>query len=124
MLMALELWTFSLYGAKQLISRYEVSAALECVQELLAHGAVWNPTETTSLRRTLCNCEPGVTVALLQLFRKYNACPAERIHKLLNNPRIREHLAPESQQISRLGIQLEPSRSTKLAGHVPARKRA
>jgi len=115
---------FRIYGEKRLASKYDVSAELECVQELLVHGAVWNPNETTSLRRTLCKCEPAVTVALLQLFRKYNACPAEPIHKLLNNPRFREHLAPENQQISRLGISLEPLRSTKLAGHVPVRKHA
>jgi hypothetical protein len=118
---------FRVYGEKRLASRYDVAAALECAQELLVHGAVWNPNapyETTSLRRTLCECEPAVTVALLQLFHKYNACPAERIHKLLSTPRIREHLAPESQQISRLGIHLEPLRSTTLASRATVRKRA
>jgi hypothetical protein len=106
---------FNAYAVKPLASKYDVSATLDCVQELLVHGAIWNPNEPKSLRRSLCECEPGVTVALLQLFHKYNACPAERIHKLLNNPRIREHLAPESQQISRLGIHLEPVRPTTLA---------
>lgn len=98
---------FNGYGEKKLASRYDASAALECIAELLAHGAVWNPGEphnVTSLRRTLCECEPAVTVALLQLFRKYNACPAERVHKLLGTPRIREHLSPEGSNIARLGI--------------------
>lgn len=98
---------FSGYGVKKLASRYDCSDALECIAELLAHGAVWNPVEPShinSLRRTLCECEPAVTVALLQLFRKYNACPAERVHKLLGTPRIREHLSPEGGNIARLGI--------------------
>jgi hypothetical protein len=67
---------------------------------------------------------PLTVALLLQLFHKFNACPAERIHKLLNNPRIREHLAPESQQISTLGIHFEPLRSTKLAGRASVRKYA
>lgn len=97
---------FNPYGGKQLTSKYDASGALECIQELLAHGAVWNPEsgDVTQLRRILCECEPAVAVSLFQLFHKYNACPAERIHKLLGSPRIREHLTPESQQISRLGI--------------------
>jgi len=118
---------FSPYGEKRLASKYDASTSLECVQELLVHGGVWNPRESyqvSSLRRTLCECEPAVTVALLQLFRKYNACPAERIHRLLSTPRIREHLAPESQQISRLGIHFEPARSMAVSSRAAIRKRA
>jgi hypothetical protein len=98
---------FGSYGGRNLASRYSASGPLDCIAELLAHGAVWNPSEpyhVTSLRRTLCECEPSVTVALLELFRKYNACPAERVHKLLGTPRIREHLSPEGRNIARLGI--------------------
>jgi ankyrin repeat protein len=103
----LSLGRFDTYGAKNLASRYSASGALECIGELLNHGAVWNPSEpghVASLRRTLCECEPTVTVALLELFRKYNACPAERVHKLLGTPRIRGHLSPEGRNIARLGI--------------------
>lgn len=101
---------FNGYGVKRLASRYDASGALECIRELLAHGAVWNPDEpsqVTSLRHTLCECEPAVTIELLELFHKYNASPAERIHKLLSTPKIKEHLAPEGQRISRLGIHFE-----------------
>jgi len=116
---------FDPYGGKRLASKYDASGALECVQELLAHGAVWNPTEpshVTSLRRTLCECEPAVTIELLQLFHKYNACPAEQIHKLLGTPRIREHLAPASHHISRLGIDLNSVRVARQS-RAPAHKR-
>jgi hypothetical protein len=80
------------------------------VRELLANGAIWNPDEKydlSSLRRSLFECEPVVTIELLQLFRKYNACPAERVHKLLGTPRMKEHLKPETSALLRLGIHLE-----------------
>jgi len=83
---------FDPYGSKRLKSKYDVSRALDCVRELLAHGAVWNPGENydlNSLRRTLLECEPEVTVELLQMFRKHNACPAERVHKLLGTPKMK-----------------------------------
>jgi len=118
---------FSIYRENRLATRYDASTALECVQELLKFGAVWNPKEQyqmTSLRRTLCECEPAVTVDLLQLFRKYHACPAERIHKLLGTPRIKGHLAPESRNISRLGIQFEPLRSLTPVSRASVRKDA
>lgn len=118
--------SYNLYGGKRLRSKYDVSNAMECIEELLAQGAVWNPDEQgdlNSLRRTLCECEPAVTIELLHLFRKSNACPAERVHKLLGTPRMREHLAPESQQLSRLGLNLE-DRSTDRQPRPAAGKRA
>ncbi|MGD0268324.1 MAG: ankyrin repeat domain-containing protein [Candidatus Sulfotelmatobacter sp.] len=117
---------FNRFGDRQMVSKYEASGALECLQELLAHGAVWNPGEQhqmTSLRRALCECEPEVTVELLRLFHRYNACPAERIHKLLGTPRIREHLAPVSRNISGLGIHFE-ALSTIRQFRTATRKRA
>ncbi len=66
------------YGGKRLKSKYDVSTALDCVRELLAHGAIWSADDTyhvSSLRRTLLDCEPNVAIELLQLFRKYNSCP-------------------------------------------------
>jgi len=90
--------------------QYDVSRSLDCVRELLAHGATWNPEEKydlNSLRRSLLECEPDVTIELLLLFRKHNACPAERVHKLLGTPRMKGHLKPETSALLRLGIHLE-----------------
>lgn len=101
---------FDLHRSTQLKSRYDVSRALDCVSELLAHGAIWNPGENydlNSLRRSLLECEPNVTIELLQLFRKHNACPAERVHQLLGTPRMKEHLKPEANALLRLGIHLD-----------------
>jgi hypothetical protein len=46
----------------------------------------------------LLKCEPDVTVALMKLFAKYKAAPAEMLEKLLDTPRMRGHL-------SRAGLQ-------------------
>ena len=100
---------FNPYGSKGLKSKYDVSGALGCVRELLAHGAIWNPEENSELnwlRRTILECEPDVTIDLLQMFRKHNACPAERVHRLLGTPRMKEHLKAKAEALVRLGIHL------------------
>jgi len=77
---------------------------------LLAHGAIWNPEEAydlNCLRRLLLQCEPDVTIELLQLFRKYHACPAAHVHKLLGTPRMKDHLKLERNALLRLGIHLD-----------------
>ena len=96
------------YSSKRLKSKYDVSRALDCVRELLAHRAIWNPDtyDVNSLRRTLLECEPDVTIDLLQMFRKHNASPAERVHRLLGTPRMKEHLKPKTDALLRLGIHL------------------
>ena len=105
------LWRLSfgpLHRDGLLRSRYAVSDSLECIGELLAHGAVWNPEpyNLRSLRKTLLECEPEVTIELLQLFRKHNACPAELVHKLLGTSRMKEHLVSQTWHLSRLGLTL------------------
>ncbi len=86
---------FDAYNRKRLKSKYDVSRSLDCVSVLLAHSAVWNPEEAyemNSLRRMLLECEPDVTIELLQMFRKHNACPASQVHRLLGTPRMKDHL--------------------------------
>lgn len=98
---------FDPFAPKRLRSKYELSGALDCVRVLLEHGAIWNPDDAhhvNSLRKTLLECEPDVTIELLQMFRKHNACPAERVHRLLGTPRMEEHLKPEANALLRLGI--------------------
>jgi len=107
---------FDLHRSKQLKSRYDVSRALDCIRELLAHGAIWHPDENydlNSLRRSLLECEPDVTIELLQLFRKHSGCPAERVHNLLGTPRMKEHLKSETNALLRLGIHLDLVRTSK-----------
>lgn len=103
------------YSSRRLNSKYDVSRALDCVRVLLAHGAVWNPNdayEVNSVRKALLECEPEVTIELLQILRKHNACPAERVHRLLGTPRMKEHLKSETSALLRLGIHLDAGQNT------------
>jgi hypothetical protein len=84
----------------------------DCVSALVAHGADWRPDtgyELTSLRRAPVECEPKVTIDLLEIFRKHkhNVCSAELVHKLLGTPLMKEHLKSETNALLRLGIRLE-----------------
>jgi hypothetical protein len=103
------------YSWKRLKSKYDVSRSLDCVRVLLAHGAIWNPEEPydlNCLRRTLLECEPDVTIELLQLFRQHNVCPAAHVHRLLGTPRMKDHLKPAMSALLRLGIHLDIGRNS------------
>ncbi len=106
----------SSYSPDRLRSVYDVQPVLDCIRVLLSHGAAWQfdtAYELNSLRRALLKSQPEVTIHLLRLFREFNACPAETVHKLLGGPRIREHLRPEERSLQRLGIDLD-ARSAKV----------
>jgi ankyrin repeat protein len=101
---------------KSLRSKYEVSEGVDCVREMVAHGAIWNPGEQSgfnSLRGALYGCEPDVTIELLQVFLKHQACPKERLVELLRQPRMKEHLASQTYWLTRLGLKYEDKRNTK-----------
>jgi hypothetical protein len=122
------LWHMSLsrfdpFDPKRLRSKYQLSQTLDCVRVLLEHGAIWNPDDAyhvNSLRKTLLECEPDVTIELLQMFRKHNACPAERVHRLLGTPRIEEHLRGQASALLRLGINLGVRPNARRSGRVLA----
>lgn len=51
------------FSSKLLQSKYDVHKALDCVRELVEHGAIWKPDEPghlNSVRRVLLGCEPSV----------------------------------------------------------------
>jgi hypothetical protein len=107
--------SFGLYRSGQK-SKYAVSKALDCTQELASHGGIWNPNDQSamnSLRRSLYECEPAVTIELLQLFVKHSACPTERLKELLRTPRMKEHLASQAWHLSRIGLKPEDKRNLK-----------
>jgi ankyrin repeat protein len=61
---------------KRPLTRYDVSETFECIQLLVAHGALWRPEARTglnSLRQTLYKCEPIVTVDLLKLLARHQS---------------------------------------------------
>jgi len=109
--------TFSYYR-KSLRSKYEVSKGLDSAREVAAHGAVWNPNDRSAfndLRRALYGCEPEVTIELLKIFKQHNACPQDRLKELLSEPRMKEHLASQTQTywLTRLGLKYEENRNPK-----------
>jgi hypothetical protein len=65
----------------------------------------------SSLRRNLYECEPGVTIELLRVLLKYNACSIEQARELLKHPRMRDHLASEFWQLTRLRLNVEDKQS-------------
>lgn len=61
---------------------------LECIHELVEHGAIWKPDELghlNSVRRILLGCEPSVTTELLRLLHKHNACEPQAVEDLLRH---------------------------------------
>jgi hypothetical protein len=104
-----------LYRSKSPKSRYEVSNALECVRELVSHGASWNPDDHrgfNDLRRALYGCQSEVTIELLKIFKEYSACPQERLKELLTKPRMKEHLASQTYWLTRLGLKYKEKQSS------------
>lgn len=101
--------TFEIHRTGGLRSRYSVYNEMDCISELLSRGARWNPDrdQMNWLRQTLMKSDPELTVDLLQLFRKHNACSAEQVHKLIDTPRMKEHLESQTSRLERLGITLK-----------------
>lgn len=60
--------------------------------------------QMNGLRKDLLAYAPGVTINLLQMFRKHSSCPAALIHKLIGTPKMKEHLKSEGWQLNRLGL--------------------
>lgn len=109
------------YGVRTVKPKYACSNEIVNVSELAQRGAVWKTDRSSmnSLRRSLYECEPAVTIELLRMLLKYNACSMEQAHELLNHPRMREHLASESLHLTRLRLNVEDKRS-KNVGPPPA----
>ena len=114
--------SFDALRSKRLRSRYDVHKALECVEELVAHGAAWRPdrAEINSLRRALYGCEPSVTIDLMKLFLGHDAYPRDAVQELLRIPRMKQHLSTEAWNLSRLGLSLEDRQNRKRQPPPPA----
>jgi len=98
---------------KRLASKYDVTKTMECIRELVEHGALWKPEDRAHLnaaRQALFKCEPVITVELVKLFARHKACSEETLEQLLDAPRMRQHL-------SQLGMNLyrTPGKQSRLA---------
>jgi Ankyrin repeats (3 copies)/Ankyrin repeats (many copies) len=96
----------SWYGGSQKASKYEVSDTRETLQLLLEKNALWRPDnadELQSVRRHLYECEPDVTLEIVQLLTKHKACFPDTLHDLLRTPAMKKHLSSEATRFVRLG---------------------
>jgi ankyrin repeat protein len=81
---------------KRLSTKYDVSGTFDCIRTLVEHGALWTPddqADLNSVRKALYKCEPAVIVDLVKLLARNKACPEEALERLLDAPRMREHLS-------------------------------
>ncbi|RXH56688.1 ankyrin repeat domain-containing protein [Granulicella sibirica] len=86
---------------------YSVSTSLEKIRILAEHGAFWNPDdvyEMNSLRRTLLECEPEVSIALFKIFVSNAVCSQNTWKSLFSSVRFRQHLEKESWWLTRLKL--------------------
>jgi len=87
--------------------KYYVSNNRDTVQLLLQSGALWRPDngyEVNSVRRSLLECEPDVTLELVERLVKHRACTQETLHDLLRTPAMRRHLIPVAKRIGWKGF--------------------
>ena len=86
---------------------YSVSESLRKIRILAEHGAIWNPEnpcEMNSLRRTLLESEPEVSVALFKIFVPNAVCSQDTWKSLFSSARFRQHLEKESWWLTRLKL--------------------
>jgi Ankyrin repeats (3 copies) len=97
------------YGRSSKASKYDVSDRRATVQLLLELGALWRPDDARQLagaRRGLYECEPDVTLELVERLMKYTACTQDTIHELLLTPAMKKHLMPEARKFGLMGFDI------------------
>jgi hypothetical protein len=95
------------YGRKPKASKYKVSERLKTLQLLLEQGALWRPDDKhqlTEARRGLFECEPEVTLELIERMIKHEACTQDTLKDLIETPAIKKHLTPVTWKLARLGV--------------------
>lgn len=66
---------------------------------------MWQPEDARGLswvRRNLYECEPEVTLDVVQSLVKYSACPHDTIQRLLQTPAMKKHLVPVALKLIRM----------------------
>jgi len=97
----------SLYGSPFKASKYSVSDPLDTFRLLLERGALWRPDdarEVGQMRRNLYECEPDVTLEIVERLVKHSAGLQEAIHSLLRTPAMKKHLVPVARNLLRMGF--------------------
>jgi ankyrin repeat protein len=99
----------SYFGTPAKASKYSVSDTLDTLRLLLEHGAQWRPDEPREIqwvRRNLLECEPDVTVELIEQLMKHTACTQDTIHDLLRTPAMKKHLTPLARKFGLMGFDI------------------
>jgi hypothetical protein len=97
----------SWYGSSSKASKYAVEEAITTIEILIEWGARWLPQdggELNRVRRNLFECEPEVTVEIVERLLKRSACTPETISDLLRTPAIKKHLTPVVRKLRLLGF--------------------
>jgi hypothetical protein len=97
------------YGRRSKASKYKVSERLETVRLLLEQGSLWKPDDDHQLtagRRGLFECEPDVTLELVERLVKHTACTQDTIHELLRTSAMKKHLTPEARKFGLMGFDI------------------
>ena len=85
----------SWYGSSSKASKYAIEEAITTIDVLLEWGARWLPEDSGELnrvRRNLFECEPEVTVEIVERLLKRSACTPATVSDLLRTPAIKKHL--------------------------------
>ncbi len=100
------------YVSSSLASKYSVSKTLNTFELLLGHGALLRPDNNRELacaRRSLFECEPDVTLKLVEGLVKRGACTPDTIQNLLRTPAMKKHLIPVARKLVLLGFDVRTS---------------
>lgn len=98
---------------RQRLTRWHVHRTMECLEELIKHGAIWKPDNSrqmSNVRRTLYRADPEVAVDLITLVVKNKSCSEETVRELLRPPKMRQHLKPCQKNLLRVGFDLRTPR--------------
>jgi hypothetical protein len=98
---------FTAYGSRSKASKYDVSNTRATVNLLLEQGAFWRPDnvdQVAQVRRALYECEPDVTLELVERLLKQTACTQDTIHELLRTAAMKKHLIPVARKLALLGF--------------------
>jgi hypothetical protein len=104
---------FTGYGERPKASKYHIPNTRTTFQLLVKQGAHWRPEDSRQMsrvRRNLYECEPEVTLELVDQLLKNSACAQDTIFELLRTPTMREYLTPVMQKLVLLGIDVRSKR--------------
>jgi hypothetical protein len=79
---------------------------------LLDYEALWRPDnveQVAMVRRSLYECEPEVTVELIERLTKNKSCSAETVQELLRTPTMQKYLMPFVKKLASVGFDVRTS---------------